>query len=206
MNSILVLGLKGRLTIAAAVILLGAALSFAYLASADVSGTLLPVSDGSYKQWTRVPSGSTHYTAVDESSCNGTTDYIRETTVGERESFGVSLSSVPDGAVITDIAITPCASRDRSTGAGGSSTLNVFYRWNGADSADAGGYALTGTTPTNLAPTTFSGLALSKGGSSTLEIGPVFSSGNRGARVSRLAAAVTYTTITSTTTATTTLP
>jgi hypothetical protein len=32
---------------------------------------------------------------VDESACNGTTDYVSETTVGERDSYRVSLASVP---------------------------------------------------------------------------------------------------------------
>jgi len=154
------------------------------------TGVLLPTSDGTYEQWTRVSSGSTHYTAVDESTCNGNTDYVRETTTGERESFGVSLASVPDGATVTAVAIVPCASRNSS--GSGSSTLNVFYRWSGANSADAGGYALSGTTPAQLATTTWSGLSFVKDGSSTLEIGAVYSSGNRGARVSRLATVLTY--------------
>lgn len=158
---------------------------------ADGSTTALPNADGSYKQWARVPSGSTHYTAVDESACNGTSDYIRETSAGQRESFSVSLTSVPNGVVITDIALVPCASRNSGSG-GGSSQLDVFYLWSGAQSADAGGYALTGTTPADLSTTTFSGLALSKNSSSTLEIGAVYTSGNRGVRLSRLAAIVTY--------------
>lgn len=158
---------------------------------ADGATTLLPNADGTYKQWTRVSSGSTHYTAVDESVCNGTTDYIRETSVGQRESFGVDLSSVPNGAVVTAIALVPCASRNSGSN-GGSSQLDVFYRWGGTDSADSGGYALTGTTPEDLSTTTFSGLALSKSALSTLETGVVYTSGNRGTRVSRLATVVTY--------------
>src|SRR3989338_6868855 len=163
------------------------------LVFADSTSALLPLSDGTYEQWTRVSSGSIHYTAVDESECNGTTDYIKETTVGGRESFNVGITSVPNGAVITDISIAPCASRNGSTG-GGSSVMDAFYIWNGADSEDAGNYNLTGTTPVELSATSFSDLALLKCSSSALQIGADFSSGNRVARISRLAAVLTYVT------------
>jgi hypothetical protein len=56
--------------------------------------------------------------------------------------------------------------------------MNIFYRFGGVDSADAGNYSLSGTTPTDLATTTFSGLLLAKGSSSTLEVGAVLSSGD----------------------------
>jgi hypothetical protein len=74
--------------------------------------------------------------------------------------------------------------------------LDVFYRANGANSADAGAYAITGTTPANLATTTFSSLSLIKSSTSTLEIGAVFTSGTKGARLSRIATVVTYTPVT----------
>jgi hypothetical protein len=154
------------------------------------SGTLYPTSDGNYKQWTP-NAGAVHYTQVDEATCNGTTDYVSETTVGERDSYGISLSSIPNGSTITNIQITPCASRNSN--GGGSSTMNVFYRFNGVNSADAGAYALTGTTPAALAATNFASLALARGSSSTLEIGSVYSAGTKGARLSRIATVITYT-------------
>ncbi len=159
--------------------------------SASAAGTfsLLPNGEGSNLQFT--PSaGATHYTLVDETPCNGTTDYNRTTTVGHRDSYTVSLSSVPDGATVTDIAIKPCASRN--SGGGGSSTMNVFYRFNGATSTDAGAYALSGTTPAELATTTFSSLSLDKVSTSTAEIGAVYSAGTRGVRLSRISAIITY--------------
>lgn len=166
-----------------------AILMFAYLAFADGTGSLLPTSDGAYTQWT--PStGSTHYTLVDESSCNGTSDYNSTNTVGNRDTYGVSIASVPNGATVTEVAITPCASNDKN---GQGSTLNVFYRWNGANSADAGNYTLSGTTPTQLSTATFSGLSFVKGSGSILEVGAVLSAGAKGARLSRLATVVTYT-------------
>ncbi len=162
-----------------------------FTAYGAVTGTVLPTSDGTYTSWTP-KAGVTHYTQVDESTCNGTTDYVSETTVGERDSFGVSLAGVPNGATITNIQLTPCASRN-SGGGGGSATLNVFYRFNGVDSADQGGYALTGTTPGALSATNFSSLALVKSATSTLEVGAVYSAGTKGARLSRLATVITYT-------------
>lgn len=163
----------------------------AFFVFADVTGELPPSSDGNYLQWTISNGTSTqHYTRVDEASCNGTTDYNYTNTVGNRDSYGVSLSSIPNGSVITAIEITPCASRNK--GGGGSATMNVFYRFNGADSADAGSYALTGTTPVGLSATTYSGLSLSKDSSSTLEIGAVLSAGTKGARLSRISVKVTY--------------
>lgn len=168
-----------------------ATLLLAQLVFADSTSSIFPSSDGAYLSWT--PStGTTHYTLVDESTCNGATDYNSTNTVGNRDSYGVSLTSVPNGSTITAVEITPCASRNKAHG-GSSSTMNVFYRWNGADSADAGNYVLTGTTPTQLAATTFSGLSLVKGSASTLQIGAIFSAGTRGARLSRIAVVITYT-------------
>lgn len=158
-------------------------------ATVGMTGTLFPSSDGAYTQWTP-NTGSTHYTLVDESACNGTTDYNWTTTVGNRDAYGVSIASIPDGSTITDIAIKPCASRN--SGGGGSATMNVFYRFNGANSSDAGNYALSGTTPVQLATTTYSGLSLAKGAGSTLQIGAVLSAGTKGARLSRIVTTVTY--------------
>jgi fibronectin type 3 domain-containing protein len=71
--------------------------------------------------------------------------------------------------------------------------MNVFYRYNGLDSSDTGSYSLSGTTPTQLATSTYSSLNLFKTATSTLEIGGVYSSGNREARLSRVATVLTYT-------------
>lgn len=152
--------------------------------------TLLPVSVGNYNQWT--PStGTTHYTLVDESSCNGNTDYNSTTTVGNRDSYGVSLSSIPNTATITAIAITPCASRVNSGGT--APVMKVFYRLDGVNSADSGSYSLSGTTPVNLSATSFSGLSIAKTGSTTLEVGAVLTSGTKGAKLSRIGTVITYT-------------
>lgn len=163
---------------------------FALPVSADTTSTLLPTSDGNYLQF-NTSSGSTHYTLVDESSCNGNTDFNRETTTGQRDSYGVSLSSIPSGSQITQIALTPCASKN--TNGGQNTTMNVFYRLNGVNSSDAGGYTLTTTTPSDLSATSFSSLSTIKTSSTTLESGAVFTAGNRGLKLSRLATVITYT-------------
>lgn len=187
----LTFNLRSKLLLVGGIVVFGVAtLLLAQLVFADSTGSLLPSSDGAYLQWTP-KTGTTHYTMVDESTCNGTTDYNSTNTVGNRDSYGVSITSIPDGSTITAVEITPCASRNAN--GSGSATMNVFYRFSGVDSADAGGYALTGTTPTQLATTTFSGLSLSKSASSTLEIGAVLSAGNKGARLSRIAVVITYT-------------
>lgn len=171
--------------IAGSLVLLGG--TFAY---ASTTSSIIPIADGNYLQW--VPStGSTHYTLVDEAICNGRADYNSTNTVGNRDSYGIGLGQVPNAAKITQIDITPCASNNQS--GGGSSTLNLFYRLNGVDSADAGAYSLTGVTPSSLATTSFSGLSTIKGSGTTLETGAVLSAGTKGARLSKIAVVVTYT-------------
>ena len=182
---------KNKILLAGGATIFGvSALLIAQWVLADTTASILPSSEGAYLQW-KPSTGTTHYTLVDESTCNGTTDYNSTNTVGNRDAYGVSIVAVPDGSTITAIEITPCASRNKT--GGGSATMNVFYLWNGADSSDAGNYALTGTTPTQLSATTFSGLSLVKGSASTLQIGAVFSAGTKGARLSRIAVVITYT-------------
>jgi hypothetical protein len=159
-------------------------------AFAATSGDLLPVSDGTYTQWTP-NSGLAHWSLVDETSCNGTTDYVSTTTLNNRDSYRLDLSSIPNGATITSIALTPCASKN--SGGGSNSTGKVFYRLNGVNSADSTAYSLSGTTPVGLSSTFYTGLSTVKSHSTTLESGFVYTTGTKGARLSRLATVVTYT-------------
>ncbi len=156
---------------------------------AATTPSLLPAAEGTYLQWTP-KSGTTHYTMVDEASCNGTTDYVSTTVAGNRDSYQVSLSSIPDGSTITNIAITPCASKNKSSG---TSVMNVFYRLNGVNSADQGAYNLAGTAPAALTTTNFSSLSVVKASSTALQVGAVYTSGTAGARLGRVATVVTYT-------------
>ena len=159
------------------------------LASALTTASLMPTGVGSYSAWT--PSaGSVHYTLVDETTCNGTTDYVSTATAGARDSYAVSLASVPDGATITGISLTPCASKDKQSG---TALMSVFYRLNGVNGATSSAYSLSGSNPTVLAASTYSGLSVVKNASTTLESGAVYLSGSTGARLSNLATVVTYT-------------
>lgn len=161
------------------------------VAMALTSSAILPSGVGTYSAWT--PStGTTHYTLVDESACNGTTDYVSTAVNGNRDSYAVSLASIPNGSVITGVSLTPCASKSATSGI---ANMSVFYRLNGVNSADSATYSLSGTKPVNLAATNYSGLSVTKNASTTLEAGAVLVSGTQGARLSRLATVITYTSI-----------
>lgn len=162
--------------------------SFAPTASASTTAALYPQSDGTYTQWT-TSSGSAHFSLVDEASCNGNTDYVRETTVGERDSYNINISSIPNNATISQISITPCAYRDSAGGT--NPVFGVFYRLNGANSG-TGGYTLTSTTPATLGTTNYAGLSTIKTAGTTLQIGGLLSSGAAGARLSNISVVVTY--------------
>jgi hypothetical protein len=179
-------------------VLVSSIVAFGYcmqLALASTTAVLLPQSDGNYKQFTP-KSGTVHYTQVKETLCNGTTDYNATSTIAKRDSYGISVTSVGmgDGAIISQIDIVPCASRNIiATSTPGSATSNVFYRWNGTDSADSGSYGMASSvTPSQLATTTISGLSLFKTSTSTLEIGIVYVTGTKGIRLSRIATRLTY--------------
>jgi hypothetical protein len=98
---------------------------------------------------------------------------------------------VPNGALITDIAITPCASMTKNSGSG---VMSVFYRLNGTNSADSSSYTLTGQTPIALSVRNYSGLSITKTATTTLEVGAVLNSGASGARLSRIQTVITYVT------------
>jgi hypothetical protein len=163
-------------------------LAFSLLAEAAVTPAILPTAAGTYSSWT--PStGATHYTLVDETTCNGTTDYVSTTVLNNKDSFAVSLASIPNGSLITSISLSPCASRNTNSASG----MAVFYRANGTDSANGASYALSGTKPVDLSATNFNGLSITKTASTTLEAGVVLLTGTGGARLSRMATVITYT-------------
>lgn len=170
-------------------VVVNASLSPSGLISAEAAGAIVPTSDGTYTQWTP-KAGSTHYTMVNETACNGTKTFVSTDTPGARDSYRIPLTSVPNSAIITSIEIKPCASRNKIGGV--APKMDVFYRWNGTDSVDGGGYALSGAKPVMLAGTLFSGLSHTKTDASTLEIGAVLTSGNRGARLGQITATLTY--------------
>lgn len=156
---------------------------------ANTTASLFPVANGKYAQWS-THGGSIHYTNVDETPCDGTTTYNSTGTLAKRDSYSLNISSIPNYSTITAIAITPCASENSN---GPTAVMNLFYVWEGNDSADAGSYSLSGTTPTTLSATTFNSLNLLRTPTSTLETGAVYSSGNKGVRLSNISAVITYT-------------
>jgi hypothetical protein len=161
-------------------VILLAACTFPAQSKASTTAVLRPYSDGNYKQFTPRPTGTIHYIEVNESLCNGNTNYNTASSVGARDSYGISVTSVGmgDGAIISQIDIVPCLSRNE-TGAG-SVTSNVFYRWNGVDGANSTtNYTPTTTTPVGFATSTFSGLGLFKTSTSVLEIGAVLTRGGQ---------------------------
>ncbi|MBP6949102.1 MAG: fibronectin type III domain-containing protein [Candidatus Pacebacteria bacterium] len=154
------------------------------------TASILPTGAGSYSAWT--PStGTTHYTLVDESACNGLTDYVSTNVANNRDSYAVSLANVPDGSTITGVSITPCASKSTSNKV---ANMKVFYKLNGVNSTDSSVYYLSGTTPVNLTPSNYYGLSVVKVPSTTLEVGAVLVTGaTTGARLSRMATMINYT-------------
>lgn len=161
--------------------------SFVFAQAAQV--VTLPVGDGFYNDW-ETSVGVSHYSLVDDSSCNGDLDYVSANEIGERDSYLVSLVDVPDGSVITSVSITPCASR--SNNASGSAEFNVFYRLNSVDSNGSGSYLVTGNVPKPLGSTSFSNISVTKTATTTLEIGAIFTSGKKRVRLSNLSSVVTY--------------
>lgn len=168
-------------------------LAFPVPAFALETPTLLPIADGFYKQWTP-KTGSLHYSMVDESFCNGLTDFVRNTEAGEKDSFTISLADVPNGATITKVSLTPCASFHNNK-PNQTSELDLFYRLNGVDSSAIGDYILTNSSPMVLPTATFSGLTSVKTATSSMEVGALLSvsTQNKGAKLSQLMTVLSYT-------------
>lgn len=176
-----------------------AAAALTKLALANTTGNILPSADGTYLQWTpSVPPTTTpHYTMVDETLCNGTDDYNYTNTVGGKDSYAVDISSIPLGATITTISITPCASANLlNTSTPATSSMALFYRLNGGfESALGPNYNFDSwwNTPwLNATPTIFSGLGIIKQSTSTLEVGAKLISGMAGARLSQVIVNISY--------------
>lgn len=94
-----------------------------------VTGTLGP---GSTTQLTSSTS-SLNFKNVDESPCNGNSDYnVVRKGVGAVDTYEVDISSIPDTSLIYGIRVTPCASRDVVL-ASDSPTFEAFYSWNGVE-------------------------------------------------------------------------
>lgn len=190
------------------------------------TGDLLPVSDGTLKKWKTYPGTgsrvSTHYTQVDETTCNGKTDYnytnetgpVADRKTGQwtyiADSYFVNLDSIPNGSKIINIGITPCVSTNRSNG--DDSVMSIFASLNGLPGVFfPTNFKLKGDVPQDLETFTigetvgtetywtlvyltgsYDPISFLKNNQSTLEIGISSSSGKDGIRLSRIKATVTY--------------
>lgn len=150
------------------------------------SGTLQTVANGTYIAWTG------DETDVDETSsfsC-GSTDAIIEGTTGDRESFTIDLSSVPNGAVITSVDINV---RDRGDSVA-SGTYQTFARLDGTDTDSGVNLSATGTSGCNAKSQNIDVVDTAKSGGTTLEIGVVKTATNTNiVRVGTMSAIVNYT-------------
>ena len=99
-------------------------------ASAELNGNSAIIGPGAITEFASSNS-SLNYKNVDETDCNGNVDYnVVRKGVGAVDTYEVDISSVPVGAIIWEIRITPCASRDEVLGSTGP-TFEAFSRWNG---------------------------------------------------------------------------
>lgn len=149
---------------------------------------LPPTADTAIHQWATSTS-TVHYALVDEVGYNGSTDYVRSATSGQMEMYVVDLSSVPNGATVTNVAVRSFLRNDN--------ILPVKYP-NGIIQLAVSSSAITYWSPditlqNSYATETFSQpLAFVKGSTSTLMIGIKHIGGLRGARMSAINALLTY--------------
>jgi hypothetical protein len=161
-------------------------------ASADTTGSLIPTGNGNYTSWTNDYT-DVNETTITEDSCSGG-DYVYSGTTGNRESFSINISSVPDGATITSVDITTWDRGHDESGPGG--TYQTFTRLNGTDVDSGVNLSVTGhngactgnpTQTINVADTV-------KSGATTLEIGVLKTATDTSiVRVGAIRAVITYT-------------
>lgn len=175
-----------------------AALFLFNLVLADLSSTLRPNADGidDSASWTNTAgtacSGADCYLEVDESSgasctnSDGDTSYVQSSTNGANQTFDVDESGVPDGATVTQIAITACAKKS-----GGGSTYQTRYCHNGSCS-NSGSDISTGAQYTEAIQNHT--VNFTKNSSSDIEIGVVNTTNNKTTRLSQISVVITYST------------
>lgn len=165
------------------------------IVSVDAATTawISPTANGTYSSWVS-SSTSPKYTLVDETTCNGNVDYVSTHTLNARESYSVPLSSIPDGSIITAVYVAPCALQDVASTA--TSSLSMFSVVNGVSSSYAGTYFLKGTSvPSSYSYAYIPNAPVVKNASTKVEAGVVLTSGPiGGARLSRIATVVSYST------------
>lgn len=178
---LLILGILGAATLAG--------VAFAAPGGRNSVDSTAFTTDGFYKQFSAQRS-DTHYTEINETECNGRTDFVSAETIGARDSYVVNIANIPSGALITHIDVKPCAATEKGAKRE-TSEMKVFYRLNNVDSLDLGQYTLAGNLPSELATTTMPVNVL-RDPNMTLEVGVVHVSGAQGVRLSQLSVGVAY--------------
>ncbi len=161
---------------------------------------ILPVEDSDSQSF--IPSNSSilpgdHHKMVNENECDGDQNFNYTNSVGNAESYGLDLSSVPNNAFITSITITPCASGNAAippTTSPAGARMDVFYRLNHVVNSSVGTYFFDDTNkiPAPLPPTQFSGLSILKAAGTHLQVGAQYISGTAGVRLSQIVTDISY--------------
>ncbi len=152
---------------------------------------LFPNGGGDYDEWT---GGESNIDETGTVNCTSTNEFISESSSNQRESVSIDLSSVPNGATITDVNITVY---DRPTGSQGG-TYRTFARLNN-NNTDAGtNLTATGSTSScNVKTQTINLPDTIKNSGTNLEVGVVKVSGNSNTvAIGAIRATVTYTPVT----------
>ena len=177
-------------------------LLFPLLVQGQTTVTLRPTSDGSIEQWNNnagsACTGQTCFVDVDETS--GSTNCASSTfvpgdgainrspaTTALTQQYSLTLTTIPNGAIITSITVHACEARGGATNTSG--TLRIVL--NGGTTTCGTNQSVTATF-TDLS-CTFSSLNTAKSGGTTLEIGNTTTQ-NRNISVDSIEAEVTYTT------------
>lgn len=157
--------------------------------SADTTATLGVVSGGTYTSWLGSKSD------IDETSsfnC-GAADSIVSAISGERDSYNIDLSSIPDGSTITSVDVIV---RDRG-GLVAGGTYRTFSRLDGNNMDNGVDITATGsgvgTTCSSPKTQTINVADTIKSGTTTLEVGVLKINSIKSVRVGTIEAMVTYT-------------
>jgi hypothetical protein len=156
------------------------------------TGYLPPVANGTHQDLIPVGSAISFENVDDTPSCNGVTDYNETFAVGDRDSYFIDISSIPNGSLVTQIDIVPCASR--AAALPGGAKMKVFAIVDAAQSADKGSYSIglgAGNTPTRLATTTIFTNFI-KTSTTTVQIGAVLSDTGGGLRLGGIRGRLVY--------------
>lgn len=98
----------------------------------------LPNSDGGVLQWT-CSTGSTHYQMVDDATPGGDTDYVSDSTSGDRDTYGFPSLPVGTGSTVYGVMVRIWARKDDA----GARTVTGVVRIGGVNYDNGTTYAIT---------------------------------------------------------------